>query len=135
MQPILKMSALLACITLSGQVLADASQFANRHVRGHGEYFVPDQNPTGHSLELFSNGTGQYCPRPGSCGKLSNIQYNVEGFDLVGVWEINGSRGTFFWNFQGQEFSGGFRFNQNLEPSEGGSIYVPNDGNWNGRLN
>ncbi len=91
--------------------------------------------PTKVNIEVdFVNGTGKYYPGNGKVGKLSRFDFNNGAFDMGGVWELDGKVGTFTWSFEGNSFTGSFRFNQNLETSELDSIYFPPDGSWDGNI-
>lgn len=133
----LLMTAAFAAFSVTAfGVGADYVKFRTAH--GSGSYNKFDQNPVGHSITINADGrTGRYCVNGSSnCGQLFDIQFDQDGADMRGKWNLNGSRGTFVWNFSSdKEFEGGFRFNQNMKPSkEADSIYVPFDGEWNGQF-
>lgn len=127
-------------IALSLPAFGSADYVKFKSKKGQGSYTIFETNSkTNISMGVDANGTtGFYCINgSNSCGRLFDIEFDQDGSDMRGKWIINGRKGTFVWNFDSEKsFSGGFRFNQNMKPSEeADSIYVPFDGDWVGTFN
>ena len=130
-----KLFALLALSLSATPLFAEAPGFVKKGATTKKSSYSTkkdDQGVVGVRVTIFANGnSGEYQPNGSSQkGRLSDIRYNRDigngnVADMAGTWEFGGTKGTFFWFFNGNEFTCSYRKSNDGQ-------YTPTDGFWNG---